>query len=78
MFHGNNFGSRRGVIGCALSHYDLWKQLVTDKKHDCYLVLEDDITLCQNFKARVDKKNKKVKLGRVSPTPDHQKKVELS
>jgi GR25 family glycosyltransferase involved in LPS biosynthesis len=43
LVDGNTFNSRRGVIGCALSHLNIWKQLVQDPKHDFYIVLEDDI-----------------------------------
>jgi GR25 family glycosyltransferase involved in LPS biosynthesis len=43
LFQGNDFGAKRGVVGCALSHLELWNQLVKDPKYDNYLVLEDDI-----------------------------------
>ncbi len=32
-----------GVIGCAMSHIQLWNQLLEDKNNDTYLILEDDI-----------------------------------
>ena len=48
LFLNNDFAWRRGVIGCALSHYDLWNQLIQDK-YDNYCIFEDDITLSQNF-----------------------------
>ena len=51
LFLGNDFGSRKGVIGCALSHYALWKQLVASDS-EYYTIFEDDVTLCVNFKAR--------------------------
>jgi GR25 family glycosyltransferase involved in LPS biosynthesis len=35
----------RGAIGCFLSHYTLAKQLMTDKRNDYYLNLEDDVTI---------------------------------
>jgi len=54
LFLGNDFGSRRGVVGCALSHYHLWQQLLEDPVHDYYLVMEDDITLCDQFKSKLD------------------------
>lgn len=48
MFKDNDFRSKRGVIGCALSHYQLWKELV---KSDCsyYIIIEDDAEFCNNF-----------------------------
>ncbi len=54
LFAGNDFGSRRGVLGCALSHYKLWLQLVNDKDHEYYVIFEDDITLCENFKEKLE------------------------
>ena len=43
LFRGNDFGNRKGVIGCALSHYNLWKRLLDDKEHSYYIIMEDDI-----------------------------------
>lgn len=37
-----------GVLGCALSHITLWKQLLKSNK-DIYIILEDDIELCPGF-----------------------------
>jgi hypothetical protein len=45
LFQGNDFGNRKGVMGCALSHYQLWKELVADKNHQYYVIFEDDISL---------------------------------
>lgn len=49
-YPGHNW--RRGVIGCALSHYYLWKKAAT-LKHPL-VVFEDDITLSDNFSTRFD------------------------
>lgn len=54
LFQGNDFGSRRGFIGCAMSHYRLYQRLVADSEHDYYLILEDDIQLCSEFKTRLE------------------------
>ena len=55
LFQGNDFGSRRGVMGCALSHYQLWQELVADKTHDYYIILEDDIEFNnKTFKPQLD------------------------
>jgi len=54
LFTGNDFHNRRGVIGCALSHYNLWKQLLEDK-YEYYLIMEDDFTLCDNFSKKINK-----------------------
>ena len=50
MFQGNDFGSRRGVVGCALSHYLLWNQLIRDADNEFYVIMEDDFELCPDFK----------------------------
>ena len=44
LFIGNDFNYRRGVIGCALSHYNLWMQLLVDSTTDYYIILEDDLS----------------------------------
>lgn len=49
LFKQNNFNYRKGVVGVALSHFELWKQLVADKQNDFYIICEDDITLSDNF-----------------------------
>jgi GR25 family glycosyltransferase involved in LPS biosynthesis len=58
LFQDNDFGNRKGVMGCALSHYRLWQELVNDKTHDYYVIFEDDIKLNRdqgNLKTRMDK-----------------------
>lgn len=50
FFYGNDFGNRRGHIGCALSHYNLWVQLINDNVNEYYLIMEDDVILSSNFK----------------------------
>jgi GR25 family glycosyltransferase involved in LPS biosynthesis len=44
LFARNDFGNRKGVIGCALSHLKLWNKLLEDKSTDVYLIMEDDVT----------------------------------
>ena len=53
LFSGNDFGSRRSFIGCALSHLNLWKQLKNDTMYDKYLILEDDIVFENNIKFKL-------------------------
>lgn len=55
LFYGNDFYYRWGVVGCALSHYYLWKRLLNDPVNDYYIILEDDITLCSDFNEKLDK-----------------------
>ena len=49
LFDGNDFGNRKGMIGCALSHYNLWLKLIKDYVNDYYIILEDDISISNNF-----------------------------
>jgi GR25 family glycosyltransferase involved in LPS biosynthesis len=77
-FKNNKFNWHPGVIGCALSHYALWQQLIHDND-DYYVVFEDDITVCDNFKEKLNRtlgeiKNKKhdiVFLGYNKYSHDH-------
>ena len=48
LFKNNDFGSRVCFIGCALSHYALWKQLATSDQ-DRYLIFEDDVQIEPGF-----------------------------
>ena len=50
LFKGNDFGNRSGFIGCALSHYNLWKELLNNPLSEYYVIFEDDISLSSNFK----------------------------
>jgi len=61
LFINNDFGNRKGVMGCALSHLQLWKELLADKYHDYYLILEDDITINSQFKTQLEKLNSTMK-----------------
>ena len=57
LFADNDFGSRRGVLGCALSHYRLWQQLASVSSlagEQQYVILEDDITVRPDFKERLE------------------------
>jgi GR25 family glycosyltransferase involved in LPS biosynthesis/glycosyltransferase involved in cell wall biosynthesis len=50
LFKGNDFGNRSGFIGCALSHYNLWKELLSNPSAEYYIIFEDDVSLSSNFK----------------------------
>lgn len=52
LFTGNDFGNIKSVIGCALSHYNLWNQLLEDSC-DMYLILEDDIQIVDQFDTKM-------------------------
>lgn len=53
LFEGNDFGSRCGFIGCALSHYGLWLELLKDTTNDYYIIMEDDVILCDGYKQHI-------------------------
>lgn len=55
LFEGNTFHWRAGIVGCALSHYRLWQQLIQDQTSSAYLILEDDLELGKNFEAKLTK-----------------------
>jgi GR25 family glycosyltransferase involved in LPS biosynthesis len=54
LFQGNCFFYRKAVIGCAFSHLNLWKKLVDDETCDYYIIIEDDVTLVDNFSEKLN------------------------
>jgi GR25 family glycosyltransferase involved in LPS biosynthesis len=44
-FIGRNFLCHHSMVGCYLSHVNLWKKLIQDENKDFYLVLEDDFVI---------------------------------
>lgn len=59
--HSNASISRKGIIGCALSHYKLWKKLCNDSDTDYYLIMEDDIDISDNFNIHIENFLNKIK-----------------
>ena len=55
LFKGNDFDSRRGFIGCALTHYNLFLSLLQDTHNDYYIIMEDDIIFCKDFDKKIIK-----------------------
>ena len=53
LFKGNDFDSRRGFIGCALTHYNLFLSLLQDTRNDYYIIMEDDINFCKDFDKKI-------------------------
>jgi len=50
LFRDNDFCSRPGVIGCALSHITLWRALVEDHNETFgYLIFEDDVDFADAY-----------------------------
>ena len=52
LFTNNDFGNRKCFIGCALSHYNIWIDLLKDKTSQYYIIFEDDIIFHKNFEAK--------------------------
>jgi GR25 family glycosyltransferase involved in LPS biosynthesis len=48
IFKNNRYGSAHGVVGCAMSHYTLWKHIATTK-NQLHLILEDDAIFKQGW-----------------------------
>jgi len=55
LFKENDFNYRKGIIGCSLSHYNLWHKLLNDDNNNYYVILEDDVTICDNFNKKLQK-----------------------
>ena len=54
LFKDNDFAYRKGFIGCALSHYYIWKELM-DSEYDFFIIYEDDINFTDDYKKKLDK-----------------------
>ena len=52
LFKGNDYGSRKGFIGCALSHYNLWKQLL-QSSDEYYYIMEDDVSIEPDYYEKI-------------------------
>ncbi len=52
LFRGNDFGSRRSFIGCALSHLALWREVAAGDATT--LVFEDDARVGHGFAGALD------------------------
>lgn len=61
MFRGNDFAYRKGIIGCALSHIKIWKQLTLDETNDGYIILEDDCSFRHDFVEQINNQSEQIK-----------------
>jgi GR25 family glycosyltransferase involved in LPS biosynthesis/GT2 family glycosyltransferase len=52
IFDGNDYNMRRGMVGCALSHIQLYIDLLHSDA-STYCILEDDITFVPEFDAKL-------------------------
>jgi len=53
LFENNDFNTRTGMVGCALSHIQLYINLVNDYIYKSYCIFEDDITFVPEFKEKI-------------------------
>jgi GR25 family glycosyltransferase involved in LPS biosynthesis/glycosyltransferase involved in cell wall biosynthesis len=53
LFRENDFGSAHGIVGCALSHLEIWQSLANQREDQLALVLEDDAQPCDRFDRRL-------------------------
>lgn len=53
LFSSGDFNYRRGIVGCALSHIELWKRFLTEPGEDYLVVLEDDVVLAKQFSQKL-------------------------
>ena len=53
LFGSNDFGLRRGVVGCALSHLAIWRIVSQLPEDTIELVFEDDVRPCDRFDRRL-------------------------
>lgn len=60
LFRDNDFHYRRGVIGCAMSHINLWKQIVASDSSEPVCIFEDDSVLVPNYSYETQKIVKKL------------------
>jgi glycosyltransferase involved in cell wall biosynthesis/GR25 family glycosyltransferase involved in LPS biosynthesis len=51
LFRGNDFDFRRGIVGCALSHLAVWREVAASDAP--FLILEDDVELEPSFEGRL-------------------------
>jgi len=53
IFRDNDHNYSAGVVGCALSHINLWKSLLNDQSTDAYIILEDDVEITDSFTSKI-------------------------
>lgn len=53
LFSTGDFQYRRGIIGCAMSHIELWRRFLIDPNVHYLVVLEDDVVLTHRFSSKL-------------------------
>lgn len=57
LFRNNDFKWKKSVMGCALSHMEVWNKLLNEKNPDInnYLILEDDVRFKESMMETLSK-----------------------
>ncbi len=53
LFSTGDYHYRRGIVGCAMSHIELWKRFLLDPHVHYLVVLEDDVVLTSRFSSKL-------------------------
>jgi GR25 family glycosyltransferase involved in LPS biosynthesis len=53
LFSTGDFNYRRGIVGCAMSHIELWRRFLIDPHVQYLVVLEDDVVLTHRFSTKL-------------------------
>jgi FkbM family methyltransferase len=55
LFSPNEFGWNKAIMGCSLSHLELWQQLANEPDENArYLILEDDVKLEPDWRKNLE------------------------
>jgi GR25 family glycosyltransferase involved in LPS biosynthesis len=55
IFDTNDYDMKVGMVGCALSHLQLWCNIVNNTySEDVHLILEDDVEFCDQFLSKLN------------------------
>ena len=61
LFINNDFHWKKPVLGCAMSHLKLWRQLASDEPNiDNYLIMEDDVKFQEGWQKIWEKASKEI------------------
>ena len=52
IFDGNDYNMKVGAVGCAMSHFKMYIELM-NSEYDCFLILEDDIEVARDFDVKL-------------------------
>lgn len=54
IFDNNDYNMRRGMVGCAMSHIQLWIDFINNGQDRLLCVLEDDLELLPKFQEKLE------------------------